>query len=222
MQRVGGAGAHAVGAPRGLVRIGGGGGVDVDVLWQVLEHRARLARLEVEDELLVHGRVAHLLQGVNQLLGVHHRAREADDAHAAVVDKVDEDARVGAALEHLARSHAVDAMRVAGEHSHKVVGGHVVPRVVDDTALVDIDALGALGRRLVEELAREGVLLVVGNVVGREHDDLLRLHPRLDHDLVGVADIGLVAVVAVAGRASYEDSPVVALAKREPITDVRM
>ena len=51
---------------------------------------------------------------------------------------------------------------------------------------------------LVEDLARDRVLRGVGDVVVHEQDDLLLGDALALGDLVGVAGVGLVAVVAVA------------------------
>ena len=62
-------------------------------------------------------------------------------------------------------------------------------------AVVHIDAgLTSFGRR-VEELAREGVLGGVGHVVLHHEDDLFFGYTVLEGNLVGVAGIGLMAVV---------------------------
>ena len=58
--------------------------------------------------------------------------------------------------------------------------------------------INVLAVGLVEDLAGNRVLLGVGNIIIHEQDDLLFRNTFLLGDLVGVAGVGLVAVVAVA------------------------
>ena len=125
--------------------------------------------------------------------------------------------RLARRLEHLGllvgvgRVGVVEARGVAGEHLDKRLGRHLLARVIDLAALVNVHAGHTLGGGLGEELAGGGVLRRVGDVVDGEGDNLLVRDPRPLEDLVGVAHVGLVAVVAVARGAGDEHGPVVAL-----------
>ena len=63
------------------------------------------------------------------------------------------------------RVGVVEARGVAGEHLDKRLGRHLLARVIDLAALVNVHAGHTLGGGLVEELAGEGVLRRVGDVV---------------------------------------------------------
>lgn len=67
---------------------------------------------------------------------------------------------------------------------------------------IDIATLG-----MVDDDTRPRILRVVRDVIVHEDDDVLVLEPAPLHDLVGMADIRLVAVVVVAVGAGDEDGP---------------
>ena len=76
--------------------------------------------------------------------------------------------------------------------------------------------INVLAVGLVEDLARDRVLRGVGDVVVHEQDDLLFGDALALGDLVGVAGVGLVAVVAVAVRpASSSRTVVTAISKAD-------
>mgnify|MGYP000397715828 CR=1 FL=1 len=186
---------RAVSTPARLLSVGCGGREDIDVGGeQALEHRSRLARLHVEHELLVHLVVVHGLEPVVEVLGVEEvTVGELDDASTSVVDEVDEDLVVGATLEDL----AAGLFGVASDDVKEELGGDNGALVVHLASVVHIDARGALGGGLVEQLARERVFLVVGDVVLHHEDDVALGHATGLDNLVCVAGVGLVAVVAV-------------------------
>ena len=64
-------------------------------------------------------------------------------------------------------------------------------------------------RAAVGDLSGKWILRAIGNVVDREHNDVLGLDARLLHELIGVANIRLVAVVSIARGAGNQDRPVV-------------
>ena len=84
-------------AVRGPGDLGGGGGglrVDRQVLGQLLEHGAGVARLHVENKLPVKPLGVHGLQRIHQLSSVQASGagREHDVTHGAVVHEIDENA----------------------------------------------------------------------------------------------------------------------------------
>ena len=62
----------------------------------------------------------------------------------------------------------------------------------------------------------------MGDVIVREHDDVRLRHSSSLGDLVGVAHVGLVAVVAVRVRAGNQDSPVVTTGRHRCAKSVRI
>ena len=60
---------------------------------------------------------------------------------------------------------------------------------------------------MVYNLARSGVLLVVSNVVVHHHDDMIIRDPVSVDYLVGVADVGLVAVVEPPVAPGHQQHP---------------
>ena len=156
---------------------------------EVWEHGAALAGFHVEDHLLEHLLALHGLQGLGELLDREHWAvGESDDAGTAMVHKVHEHSVTGSTLQHL----ALGTLRVSGQDVHEQLSSHNVPRVVDFAALVDIRRVLP---RLVEQLAGERVLRAVRYIVLHHQDDVVCWHTTLQHQLVGMASIRLVAVV---------------------------
>mmetsp|Transcript_694 Transcript_694/g.1700 ORF Transcript_694/g.1700 Transcript_694/m.1700 type:complete len:416 (-) Transcript_694:798-2045(-) len=107
--------ARAVGAPGGLACVGGRGGVDVEAFKvHALEDAARLASLDVGDELREAARGGLVGQRVHEVVGVQEGAAgHAKDAGGAVVRKVEEDTVAGPAGDHLAVANAVHALGVS-------------------------------------------------------------------------------------------------------------
>ena len=147
----------------------------------------------------------HQVRRVVQLLA--ERPREGDDPDAAMVDEVDK---------HLVRRRALQhgvalggGRRVAREHGLEVGRGDVLTLVVDLAARIHVLTRHALRRGRVEELARERVLLRVGDVVVEERDDVGSGDASSDEDLVPVAHVRVVAVVHVPVRAANQDREVV-------------
>lgn len=189
--------------------VDGGGGGDVDVLGDVdlVEHRARVAGLDVEDKLAVEALVVHGLEGGLELGRVDVAAvGEAEDVAAAVVVKEDKEVVVGGGLEGLARADAGHVL--AGKDLEEVVGGGLRAGVVVGDSGVHV---GGVSSVVVEDLALVGVGAAVGDIVVHEHDDVLVGDAEAVGDLVAVADVGLVTVVAVALGAGSENDPDVGL-----------
>ena len=85
---------------------------------------------------------------------------------------------------------------------------HIRTLVVNVASSVHVHARSS-GVGLVEELARDRVGGVVRNVVVSHQDDVVFWDAVGFGDLVCVASIGLVAIVAVGVRSSNDDSPMI-------------
>ena len=169
-------------------------GVDLSVLGEdALEHRTTFTSFQVEDEAVVHVLLLHLDQSIVQifrvdgLLVLGHRY----ETRSPVVRVIDEDVVALRGPEH----GALRCFFVARQHGQELLSGHIFTRVRRLAAVVDVLAVGP-----VEDLAGKRVLLAVRDVVVHEQDDLLLGDALALGDLVGVAGVGLVAVVAVAVR----------------------
>ena len=68
--------------------------------------------------------------------------------------------------------------------------------------------------RLVDQLARGGVLLVVGQVIVHHHYDVVVRDPVGVDNLIGVADISLVAIIEPAITASHQEHPEISVLLR--------
>lgn len=96
---------------------------------------------------------------------------------------------------------------VTKEDLEEVLLGDSCSTVVDVALVVHVDA--CTGGRMVEELAWEGILSVVSNVVIGQMDDLVAGDTVLEHNLDSVMGVRLVTIVAVGVGSSHDDSPVV-------------
>jgi len=108
-----------------------------------------------------------------------------------MISEVDEHLGVGIGLEHLSISTS-DLCGLTLDDGQEVLWGNIFTSVVDVAAGVDVLSVG-----LVEDLAWEGILGVVCNVIISQGDYLIFRDSILLHNLIGVADIGLMSVVAV-------------------------
>ena len=137
-----------------LLAVRGRRRVDGDVRRQLalVKHRARLARLDVDDELAKKLLRAHRLEGCVELIGVKVGANgKGHKVAAAVVDKVDKNFIIRAAFKHLARS-ARYARFVARDDGKKVGGRHAIPGVALLATRVHVRAGDTDVRGPVEEL----------------------------------------------------------------------
>ena len=73
--------------------VGGGEGQDTDIAWQVLEHRAGLAGLQIEQDLLVSLLLLHHLQCRLQGLGWQKVVGKGDHAKGSVISEVNKNWR---------------------------------------------------------------------------------------------------------------------------------
>eukprot|EP01084_Bolivina_argentea_P182083 314417_1 len=192
----------AVCSPRGFLTVGGGGGEDVEICGEALEHGTTLTSLHVEDELGEHLLGMHSLEGLLELIDTKSAGREADDAWATVVHEVNEHLAVCCGLQHWTAS----SRSITSDGSNELLWSNILALVVSVASSVHIDTLARSG--LVEKLTLEGVLAAVCNVISGKQDDMVIVKTILLHDLVRVTSIRLVPVVVVAAGASDNDSPV--------------
>ena len=104
---------------------------------------------------------------------------------------------------------STSSLGISLENSNDVLGSNIFALVVDLAAIIDIGAWSSLLGWLVEDLALEWVSGVVGNIIVSEVDDLVLRDTVGLKDLVSMAGISLVSVVAVGVGAGNENSPVV-------------
>lgn len=200
---------RAVGTPAGLVGNGGGKSVDVDVLGEVEPHGAGLAGLEVVDKAVEELLLVHLNKSGDEVLGLQEGViGHGDDTGATVVDVVEEDVAALVGLEDLDLILVGELLHLllVAEKNVEVDLGADLGLVINDDTLVEV-ALVVTG--MVEDLAGEGVVLVVGEVIGSDGDDVLGVEAVVEEDVVHVVDIRLVSVVVVASGAGKEDGPLV-------------
>jgi len=185
-------------------------GGNVDVLRELLlvPHGTRIAGRHEEDKLL-----EHLLAGpginaggeiviVEELVSGH-----GDDTRATVIIVEDEDVIVLSRLEDLARARGSG---LASENIDEVLNSSILGDVILHNALIDVDVGATLNVELVEDLTREGVLRVVGDIILEESDDTLVGDTSLVGKLVSLAHGGLVTIVAPASATGDKDDPGVA------------
>lgn len=108
-----------------------------------------------------------------------------------MIGKVDEDLGVGIGLEDFSVSTS-DFSGLSLNDGEEILWGNISTFIVDVATSVDILAVW-----LVEDLAWEWILRIVRNVIISQGDDLIFWDSVLLHNLIGVADIGLMTIVAV-------------------------
>lgn len=98
---------------------------------------------------------------------------------------------------------STSSLGITSQDSQKLFWGNILTSVVNLDASVDIATIG-----MIVNLAWEGVLRVVGDVVIHEDDDVVGAHASFNEDLVSVSDISLMAIVPVSIWAGNKDSGV--------------
>jgi len=205
-----------VGAELGILEasIGGGrggsrgGNVDVGRELLVVEHGARVASRHEEDELLEHLLLLPGLNALSKIVIVEELVSgHGDDARVAVIIVEDEDVIVLGGLQSLARARGGG---VARKNVDEVLEVGLLGDVILDDTLINVDVGATLDVELVEDLAGEGVLRVVGDIILEEGDDALVGDASLVGKLVGLAHGGLVTIVAPASATGDENDPGVA------------
>jgi len=195
----------SIGRGRGRSR-----GGDVDVLGEVLlvPHGARVASGHEEDESLEHLLGGHGIEDglkivvVEKLVSGH-----GDDTSVAVIIVEDEDVILLGGLENLA---AAAGGGIARENIDEILDGSLLSDVILHNALINIDVFATLDVELVVDLAGEGILGVVSDIILEEGDDAVVRDASLVGKLVCLVHRGLVTIVAPASATGNENNPGVA------------
>ena len=158
-----------------VVGISTGEGVDVETRGEVDEHGARVAGLEVEDEVLVHVLVVHFLDGGDELRLLEVVINDDADTWTTVIHVVDEDVILLGGLEDLGVLKTVallDGILLTGENVQQEIGVDVggVIDVVDALTVV-LAHLGLVGSG--EDLTGVGVSLIIEVAGVGEVDDVV-------------------------------------------------
>jgi len=182
-------------------------GCNVDVLRELLlvEHGARVAGRHEEDELLEHLLAGHGIKNsgeivvVEELLGGH-----GNDTRVTVVIVEDENVIVLGGLKGLATA---SSSGIARKNVDKVLHGSILRDVILDDTLINIDVLTTRLIELVENLTRERILTVVGDIILEESDNVLVRDTSLVSKLICLVDRGLVTIVTPATATSNKNNP---------------
>lgn len=126
-----------------------------------------------------------------------------------MIGEEDEDIIGTSRLQHSLSALALHEGLVPLKDSLEHFGSDVRLRVIDLDPRVDVHSWVLVGG-LVEDLSLVGVGEVMGNIIVGESDDAIGIEAALDQHLIGVVDVGLVAVVGPRVRASHENCPVLA------------
>jgi len=192
----------AVSGPRAFFTIGSSGGVDLDVVSEeVFEHGARFAGFDVNDHFTVLLVVAHVLQSSNEVIGIEVFGGESNKTSGTVIREVDEDVVVLGALEDLL---ALGGSGISFEDGQEVGGGDISSLIVDLNTSIDV-LTGLQQTGLVKDLAGEGVLLVVSDIIISHSDDVFFRNAIALQELVSMEDIRLMSVVPVSIGTSDKD-----------------
>jgi len=186
---------RAVGTPRRFFGVGSSDGVDVQVVLEnVLEHGSRLASLDVDDHFFVHLVLVHEFEGFMELIGVKvSTGWHSNETWGTVVSKVEENLGVFVRFE----NWSIGGGGITLKDVDDVGGGSLSSLIVDLTSGIDILTWSSLCGWLVENLTWEWVFSAVGNIIVGKMDDLVLWDTVLLQDLVSVAGISLMSVVAV-------------------------
>ena len=190
----------AIPTPRGLVVVGSSDGEHVQILREVQEHGSRVAGLNVEDELVVHLLLVHLLDGSEQISRVEVTLRQAEHIWATVVGEEQEHVILLSGLEHLLTSGLVTSQNL-----DQSLGRNLLLLVIDNDTLVHI---GHVITGVVVKLTRERIFLSERNIVVHQGNDVVGLNSTLLHNLISVSNISVVAVVPHTLGTANQDSPV--------------
>ena len=210
---------RAVAHPGRVLRIRAGHGVHVLALLQLAEHGARVAGLEVEDNLLVLLLLEHLVDGVDQNILLKIALTDLAETNGTVVHVVHENGILRTRLDHLGvlnASQLLGLLLVAREGSHEQLSAHVLVTVIHvRSALSSVVHTGTIGVLIREDLAGEGVLGRIEGLVEAHVHDMVLSDTRLVQDVEASADRGGNAVVEPARVAGHEQSPLVSRSNAE-------
>ena len=150
----------------------------VDILREVQEHGARVASLNVQDELLVHLLLVHRVDGIEQILAVEVTARKSQNIGTTVVGEEEEHVILLSRLQNLASSALVSSQNL-----DQVRGRHRILLVVHNNALIHI---GHVITRVVVQLSGERILLGERHIVVHHGNDVVGVNTSSLHNLIGV------------------------------------
>jgi hypothetical protein len=128
-----------------------------------------------------------------------------NETWGTVVSKVKENLRVLVRFEDWSSGSCSITLKDVDD----VVRGYLSTSIVDLTSGIDIVTWSTLSGWLVEQFTWEWVLSAVGNIIVGKVDDLVLWDTVLLQELVGVASISLMSVVAVTIGTGNDDGPVV-------------
>jgi len=192
-----------------VIVVSSGNSVNVEILGQVEEHGARVAGLHEEEEVLVHLVVVHVLDRLHQLLIADSGATHQNSTRTTVRGEVEHDVVIGSAVKNLGvllASQLLKSIHISTHDSKHHLGAHVILLVVNVLdATVSIILARSAGAVISEELAREGVLLHIGHLLGAHQHNVLGLHTSSNEVLVHTAALGLHTVVVPVGSGSDDD-----------------
>jgi len=192
-----------------------GGNVHVvrDVL--LVEHRARIASLHEEDHVLEHLLLLHCLEDSGNVLTIKILAvRHGDKVAVAMVIIIDKDVGLAGGMKGLSASGCRD---LTGHDLDKVLSSGIETIVIVDNTLINIPVVAVRIVPVVVDLAREGVLAVVSDIILHEHNDVIVGNAIAMSNLIHVADRCLMTIVAVGGTAGDKDNPGVLTVGNRPV-----
>ena len=192
-----------------VIVVSSGNSVNVEILGQVEEHGSRVASLHEEEEVLVHLVVVHVLDRLHQLLIADSGATHQNSTRTTVRGEVEHDVVIGSAVKNLGvllASQLLESIHISTHDSQHHLGAHVILLVVNVLdATVSIILARSAGAVISEELAREGVLLHIGHLLGAHQHNVLGLHTSSNEVLVHTATLGLNTVIGPVGSGSNDD-----------------
>lgn len=105
-----------------------------------------------------------------------------------------EDIVLGSGLQNSLGSLSFDCISLSLDDIHKDLWRNISPGIINFYSSVDVDSL-LVEAWLVEDLAREGVPRVVGDIVEGKGNDILSREIPLSQGFVSIENIGLMSVV---------------------------
>lgn len=125
---------------------------------------------------------------------------EGNKPWGSMIGEEDENIVIFGGFENTSTADMLNCRFVALKDMKEVFGLNSKPLVINNNSLININSRIGI-RGFVEDLALERVLDVMSDIVICEGDDLVLGETVLFEDVVGVVDVGLVAVVGVGVRA---------------------
>lgn len=139
---------------------------------------------------------------------------EGNQSRSTMVSEENEHIIGRSGLQNSFSSLSLHEVLVAFEDSLEDFGSDMQLGVIDFDSLVDVDSWIFVGR-LIEDFTLERIGNMVSNVIVSESDDFVGVEAALRETLIGVVNIGLVAVVRPGVGACHQHSPVIAGSQRQ-------